>query len=155
MLFRSAALLFNVLFNYIFIFGKFGAPALGVEGAAIATLIARVVEAIILVFIVYKDNGVFAAKLAELKDLNLAFLRKSYRIILPVLLNDVLWAMASLIYSVVYGRMGTGATAALQICNTVSNMFMVVGFGLASASAIMIGNSIGEEIGRASCRERV
>ena len=52
--------------------------------------------------------------------------------------------MASLIYSVVYGRMGTGATAAVQICNTVSNMFMVVGFGLASASAIMIGNSIGE-----------
>ena len=139
-----AALLFNVLFNYIFIFGKCGAPALGVEGAAIATLIARVVEAIILVFIVYKDNGVFAAKLAELKDLNLDFLRKSYWIILPVLLNDVLWAMASLIYSVVYGRMGTGATAAVQICNTVSNMFMVVGFGLASASAIMIGNSIGE-----------
>ena len=139
-----AALLFNVLFNYIFIFGKFGAPALGVEGAAIATLIARVVEAIILVFIVYKDNGVFAAKLTELKDLNLDFLRKSYWIILPVLLNDVLWAMASLIYSVVYGRMGTGATAAVQICNTVSNMFMVVGFGLASASAIMIGNSIGE-----------
>ena len=62
---------------------------------------------------------------------------------LPVLLNDVLWAMASLIYSVVYGRIGTG-TAAVQICNTVSNMFMVVGFGLASASAIMIGNSIGE-----------
>ena len=139
-----AALLFNVFFNYILIFGKFGAPALGVEGAAIATLIARVVEAIILVFIVYKDNGVFAAKLTELKDLNLDFLRKSYWIILPVLLNDVLWAMASLIYSVVYGRMGTGATAAVQICNTVSNMFMVVGFGLASASAIMIGNSIGE-----------
>ncbi|MDR7855256.1 MATE family efflux transporter [Tissierella sp.] len=139
-----AALLCNVFFNYILIFGKFGAPALGVEGAAIATLIARVVEAIALVFLVYKDNGVFAAKLRELKDLNLDFFKKSYRIILPVLLNDVLWAMASLIYSVVYGRMGTGATAAIQICNTVSNMFMVVTFGMASASAIMIGNSIGE-----------
>jgi Na+-driven multidrug efflux pump len=72
------------------------------------------------------------------------FFKKSYSIILPVLLNDVLWAMASLIYSVVYGRMGTGATAAIQICNTVSNMFMVVTFGMASASAIMVGNSIGE-----------
>ncbi len=139
-----AALLCNVFFNYILIFGKFGAPALGVGGAAIATLIARVIEAIALVFLVYKDNGVFAAKLTELKDLNLDFFKKSYKVILPVLLNDVLWAMASLIYSVVYGRMGTGATAAIQICNTVSNMFMVVTFGMASASAIMIGKSIGE-----------
>lgn len=138
------ALLCNVFFNYVLIFGKFGAPALGVEGAAIATLIARAVEAIILVFLVYKDNGVFAANLTELKDLNVEFFKKSYKIILPVLLNDVFWAVASLIYSVVYGRMGTGATAAVQICNTVSNMFMVVTFGMASASAIMVGNSIGE-----------
>ena len=139
-----AALLCNVFFNYILIFGKFSAPALGVEGAAIATLIARVVEAIILVFLVYKDNGVLAANLTELKDINLDFVKKSYKIIVPVLLNDVLWAIASLIYSVVYGRMGTGPTAAVQITNTVSNMFMVVTFGMASASAIMVGNSIGE-----------
>ena len=139
-----AALLCNVFLNYVLIFGKLGAPALGVEGAAIATLIARVLEAIILVILVYKDNGVLAANASELLDLSRDFFKKSYTIILPVLLNDVLWAMASLIYSVVYGRMGTGATAAIQICNTVSNMFMVVTFGMASASAIMVGNSIGE-----------
>ena len=139
-----AALLCNVFLNYVLIFGKLGAPALGVEGAAIATLIARVLEAIILVILVYKDNGVLAANASELLDLSTNFFKKSYSIILPVLLNDVLWAMASLIYSVVYGRMGTGATAAIQICNTVSNMFMVVTFGMASASAIMVGNSIGE-----------
>lgn len=139
-----AALLCNVFFNYILIFGKLGAPALGVEGAALATLIARAVEAIILLYLVYKNNGVFAANLKELISIDLNFTKKSYKIILPVLLNDVFWALASIIYSVVYGRMGTGATAAVQIVNTVSNMFMVVTFGLASASAIMIGNSIGE-----------
>ena len=139
-----AALLCNVFFNYILIFGKLGAPALGVEGAAIATLIARAVEATILVLLVYKDNGVFAANLKELTDINTDFFKKSYKIILPVLLNDIFWALASLVYSGVYGRMGTGTTAAVQITNTVSNMFMVVTFGLASASAIMIGNSIGE-----------
>lgn len=139
-----AALLCNVFFNYILIFGKLGAPALGVEGAALATLIARAVEAIILLYLVYKNNSVFAASLKELINIDLIFTKKSYKIILPVLLNDVFWALASIIYSVVYGRMGTGATAAVQIVNTVSNMFMVVTFGLASASAIMIGNSIGE-----------
>lgn len=139
-----AALFINVFFNYVLIFGKFGAPALGIEGAAIATLIARVVETIIILFLVYKDRGVFAANISELKDINIEFFKKSYRIILPVLLNDIIWAIASLIYSIVYGRMGTGATASVQICNTVSNMFMIVTFGLANASAIMIGRSIGE-----------
>ncbi len=139
-----AALLSNVLLNYIFIFGKFGAPALGVEGAAIATLISRVIEMIVIIFLVYKDNGVLAAKVSELKDLSMGFIKKSYKVIVPVLLNDVLWASASLIYSVVYGRMGTGAAATVQICNTVSNMFMVVTFGMASASSIMIGKSIGQ-----------
>lgn len=138
------ALLCNVFFNYILIFGKLGAPALGVEGAAIATLISRAVETILLLLFVYKEKGVLAASLRELTDLSIGFFKKSYKIIMPVLLNDVFWAMASLIYSVVYGRMGTGATAAVQICNTVSNMFMVVTFGIASASSIMIGNSIGE-----------
>lgn len=134
----------NIFLNYVLIFGKFGAPALGVEGAAIATLIARVIEAIVLLFIVYRTKGVFAAGLKELIDLNKDFAKRSYGIILPVLLNDVFWAMGSLIYSIVYGRMGTEATASVQICNTVSNMFMVVAFGLSNSSAIMIGNSIGE-----------
>lgn len=140
-----AALLCNVFFNYAFIFGKFGAPALGVEGDAIATLIARVVETIVIVFLVYKGNGVLAAKLRDFKDLNVAFFKRSYKIILPVLLNDILWGMASIMYSVVYGRMGTGAIASVQICNTVSNMFMVVTFGMVNAASIMIGNSIGED----------
>ena len=138
------ALICNVVLNYMLIFGNFGAPALGVRGAALATLIARVFETIILIVMVYRGRGILAASLSELKDLNSRFFKRSYMIILPVLLNDVLWGMASLIYSVVYGRMGTGATATIQIANTVSNMFMVVTFGMASASAIMIGNSVGQ-----------
>src|SRR5690606_9602688 len=71
--------------------------------------------------------------------------KKSYKVIFPVILNDICWALASLVYAVVYGRIGTQAVAAVQICNTVNNLFMVVGYGLSSSSAIMIGNSIGED----------
>jgi len=62
------------------IFGKFGAPALGVEGAAAATLVARVVEVIILIISIYKSNGVFKATLKELTDINLDFLRNHIRL---------------------------------------------------------------------------
>ncbi|MDD4780676.1 MAG: MATE family efflux transporter [Tissierellia bacterium] len=138
------SLLINVFFNYMLIFGKFGAPALGVSGAAVATVIARVAETIILIFLIYKSKDVLAASIKELTDFNFEFVKKSYKVIFPVILNDICWGLASLVYAAVYGRIGTQAVAAVQICNTVNNLFMVVGYGLSSSSAIMIGNSIGE-----------
>lgn len=143
MLISGLALLCNVFFNYLFIFGKFGAPAMGVEGAALATLIARTVEAFCLIALIYGKKGVLAASFAELADVNREFIKKSYRTILPVILNDICWGLGSLVYAAVYGRMGTQAVAAIQISNTITNLFMVVIFGLSSATAVMVGNSIG------------
>ncbi|NLC52407.1 MAG: MATE family efflux transporter, partial [Firmicutes bacterium] len=139
----TVALVCNVFFNYMLIFGKFGAPALGVAGAAIATVIARIVETCTLVAVVYWQRGVLAATLNELCDFNFSFIWKAYRTIIPVLLNEICWGLASLIYAVVYGRMGTQAVATIQIVNTITNLFMVVIFGMSSAAAVMIGNQIG------------
>lgn len=151
MLISVIALVTNAFFNYVFIFGKFGAPAMGVEGAALATLIARILEAAVLMVSVYSGKGVLAASIRELRDVTFGFVRKSYKTILPVILNDVCWGLASLVYSGVFGRMGTQAFAAIQICNTVNNLFMVAIFGISSAAAVMVGNSIGagdEKLGR-------
>ncbi|NLW60187.1 MAG: MATE family efflux transporter [Firmicutes bacterium] len=139
----TVALVCNVFFNYMLIFGKFGAPALGVAGAAIATVIARVVETGVLVAVIYWRRGVLAASFGELRAFDRRFVRKAYQTIIPVILNDICWGLASLIYAVVYGRMGTQAVATIQIVNTITNLFMVVIFGLSSAAAVMIGNSIG------------
>ena len=143
MLISSIALISNVIFNYIFIFGKFGAPAMGVEGAALATLIARTIEVIALIATVYLSRSVVAASLRELTDISFAFVKKAYQTITPVILNDVSFGLASILYVAVYGRMGTHAVAAVQICNTINNIFMVVIFSMSSAAAVMIGNSIG------------
>lgn len=144
MLISVIALICNIFFNYMLIFGNFGAPAMGVEGAAMATVIARVVETTILLIYVYAGKGVMAAALRELTDVTFGFLVKSYQTIFPVILNDICWGLASLVYVAVYGRMGVQAVAAIQICNTVNNLFMVVIIGMASAAAVMVGNSIGE-----------
>jgi Na+-driven multidrug efflux pump len=114
-----------------------------VVGAALATLIARVLETIILLIVVYSKEGPLRSTIKELFHFDLAYVKRAYQTILPVILNDIFWGLASLVYIAVYGRLGTQAVAAIQIVNTVNNLFMVVAFGLSSAAAVLIGNSIG------------
>lgn len=143
MVISAAALVVNAFFNYMLIFGHFGAPALGVEGAAWATVIARVVETILLVGVIYYRKGILAATMSELTDFTFGYLLQAYQTIGPVIFNDICWGLASMVYSMVYGRMGTPAVASIQICNTITNLFMVVFFGMSNAAAVMVGNSIG------------
>lgn len=143
MLVSLAALVCNIFFNYMFIFGNFGAPALGVQGAALATLIARAIETAIIIIFVYAEKGVLAASPRELTDFNRQYVKRSYATILPVILNDICWGSASLVYTMVYGRMGTQAVAAIQIVNTITNLFLIFIFGISNAAAVMIGNVIG------------
>lgn len=143
MLISAVALICNAFFNYMFIFGKFGAPAMGVEGAALATVIARLIEILALIAFVYNKKSVLAASFAELTDINFKYFKQAYRTIFPVILNDICWGLGSLVYAAVYGRMGTQAVAAVQISNTVSNLFLVAIFGMSNAAAVMVGNSIG------------
>ncbi|HHX74095.1 MAG TPA: MATE family efflux transporter [Firmicutes bacterium] len=143
MMISGVALFVNAFFNYVLIFGKLGFPELGVAGAAMATVIARVLETVILVASVYLSNGVLAAKFKELTSFTLQYAKDTYRIVLPTLFNDINFGLANLIYQAVYGWMGSQAVAAVQICNTINNMFMIVVFGLGNAATVMIGNSIG------------
>jgi len=143
MVISAGALLVNIFFNYMLIFGNFGAPALGVEGAALATVIARVVETVLLITFVYSGKGILAASLSEMTDFTFDFVKKSYRTILPVVFNELCWGLASLVYVAVYGRMGTQEVATIQICNTINNLFLIIAFGLSSAASVMVGNSIG------------
>ncbi|WP_293396883.1 MATE family efflux transporter [Peptoclostridium sp.] len=143
MIVSTVALLLNTVLNYGLIFGNLGLPQLGVAGAAIATVIARLAESIFIVAYVYAKNGPLAGRLGELVDIDSKFMGKVIHIIMNVVLNEACWGFGFVAYSVVYGRIGTQAIAAVQICNTIQNIFMVVIFGMASASAVMIGNCIG------------
>lgn len=151
MVISAIALVCNAFLNYVFIFGKLGSPEMGVLGAALATVIARVIEAGLLIIYVYAGKGVLAASLRDLTDVTYDFVKRSYRTIFPVILNDICWGLGTVVYLAVYGRMGTQAVAAIQICNTVNNLFLVGIFGMSNAAAVMVGNSIGageEDLGR-------
>ena len=147
MICSSISLGLNIILNYIFIFGKFGMPALGTSGAALATVIARIVELILLVSYVYfikSDYELrFTFKDIKLinKDLFKAFISKT----IPVFFNDTLWAFGTVLYAVAYSKAGTSAIAASQIASSTGNFFIMTSVCIAIGSSIMIGNELGAD----------
>lgn len=143
MIVSAIALLTNTFLNWVFIFGNLGAPAMGVKGAAIATLIARILETIILVAYIYISKSVLAGRLNELFCFKREFVKMIFITMIPVMLNEACWGLGSVMYNVIYGRIGTQAIASVQIATTVYNLFMVVIFGIGSAALVIVGKEIG------------
>lgn len=137
------AVLINIAGNYIFIFGKLGSPALGVAGAALGTTIARVCEMVILVSVIYWRKGVLAAKFKELIDISKHLIIRVAKPITLVVLNELCWGFGVVVYAAAYGHISAGASASIQISNTITNLSTVMVFGMASAAATMVGNKIG------------
>lgn len=133
----------NIFFNYMFIFGKFGAPALEAKGAAIATLIARCAECVILLVIVYIGKGPAASGIKEMASVDKKFLRLFFVTATPVILNEFMWGLGVTMYSLVYGRMGDAAMATITITQSIEQVAQVVFMGLGSAAGIILGNELG------------
>ncbi len=146
MLISTVSLATNALLNFVLIFGYFGFPRLEIEGAAIATVIARFIEALSLICWVYfiRKDGVLSATLKDAAKLSRGYIKTILITAMPVILNDVSWSLGMTMYSAAYARLGTTAMAAIQIANTVQNIFIVISIGLASSCAVMLGNTIGE-----------
>ncbi len=135
----------NGVFNYMLIFGKFGFPKLGIKGAAYGTLIARIVEVAFILYSIYSGDGPLAGSIKEMTDWNKDFLKKYFKTTYPVILNEALWSLGNVLYSIAYAKIGTEAAAAVQILNTIQNIFMVMTRGLANACTVMVGNKIGAD----------
>ena len=139
-----AALVVNMGLNRVLIFGAGPVPALGVTGAAAATVSARFVEFIILTAASYKQKNEAAGTAAELLSFNRAFAGRFLSITVPVIGNEIIWALGITVQNVIFARTGTGAAAAFNITNTVSQLAWVMFIGLGNGAAVLIGKRIGE-----------
>ncbi len=135
----------NIILNYLLIFGKFGFPAMGVNGAALATSISRFVEGFVLLGIIYYKKYPIAATFAEMFTFDTPFFKKIMATCWPVILNEFFWVTGASLYSLVYARIGTESIAAVNIVASIENFMLIPFFGMFHAGAIMIGNSIGAQ----------
>lgn len=143
MMISGISFITNTVFNYLFIFGKFGVPALGVKGAALGTLFARIIEIGFLFYVVYRNVGPLTATVKDLIDWDKSFIKRYIDTISPVIINETFWSLGQIMYSIAYARLGKEATAAVQLTTTIQNIFFVLVRGLANACAVIIGNKIG------------
>jgi len=140
----SISLLVNIFFNWVFIFGKFGINPMGIQGAAIATVMSRLTEfTITLIFIMYFEKKI-NLKLKELKNLDKEIIRVFKKASTPIILNELFWAIGSTMISIIVGRMGTEVVAGNSINNVTNQFATLFIFGLSSASSVIIGNTIGK-----------
>lgn len=141
----SISLIVNVMLNWILIFGKFGFPALEVEGAAIATLIARGVELAIVIWYAIFRNKVVRIRIKDMYHFDSALVKDFLKYVSPVVVNELLWGLGMAAYAAIIGRLGSPAVAANSVAQVARQLAMVVVFGIASATAIYLGKTIGEK----------
>jgi putative MATE family efflux protein len=133
----------NVFLNWVLIFGKLGMPALGVSGAAIATLIARIAEfGVTFRHVRFIDKNL----LLRVKDLALRsreLLSDFFRYGIPVILGDIFWGIGGSAQVAILGRLGTEVLAANTIAANLFQFFSVMVYGIANASGVIIGRTVG------------
>jgi putative MATE family efflux protein len=136
----------NTTLNYLLINGNFGFPAMGIEGAAIATLISSMLGAIIFALYIFTTKrSEFRVKISLIKTITKDFLRKLLKKALPVALNETLWGLGMTLYLIAFSFVSADAIPSYHISNQIMSMFWVFNAGVASACAVMLGNKLGEE----------
>ncbi|WP_206458428.1 MATE family efflux transporter [Anaerovorax sp. IOR16] len=134
----------NTVLNYLLIFGNFGMPALGVVGAAVATVIARVLELTVLIIVIFVRKNKICGKFQDFFGWDRKFARRILNNAIPTTLNEALWGAGTAAYNAVYGRMGITEFAAIQASTTINSMFILAIFSLGDALLILVGQRLGK-----------
>ncbi|MEG0012611.1 MAG: MATE family efflux transporter [Clostridium sp.] len=138
------SLIVNTFFNWVFIFGNLGAPKLGIAGAAIGTVIARICEfTAIIIFMVFFEKKL-QIKIRDLMYVDKKLVKHYLKNCMPVVFNELLWSIGVSMSGVVVGRLGTEVVAANSINNVINQLVTVFIQGVGNAAAAIIGNAVGE-----------
>ena len=137
-------LITNICLNYCLIYGNLGFPELGARGAAIATMVSRILECLAVIWYVRFRDKKLMLRLRHFGRMNITLLRAYIRKGIPVFLSNAFWALAMTIQLGILGRLGPSSITANSIANTLFQIITVVTYASASAASVMISKVIGE-----------
>jgi putative MATE family efflux protein len=138
------AIFTNTFLNYILIFGNFGFPVLGVEGAAIATTASRFVEFFLMLYLLVSKGQFFKTSLKDVLLIDKKLLSSIIVMALPLLLNELFWSTGQTVFLHAYSRRGDQALAAMNITSAISQLVFVTFGAIATAVAVLVGNTLGK-----------
>ena len=138
------SLVVNVVVNALLIFGLCGFPKLGIVGAAIGTLCARITETVMVLVYDRTRNRDVRIRLYDMFHIDRVLLRDYMVYAMPVVLNELMWGLGSSANTAVIGHMGSAAVAANSVAQVARQLATVVVFGISNATAIYLGKTIGE-----------
>jgi putative MATE family efflux protein len=134
----------NTLLNYCLIGGNMGFPALGIQGAAVATAAACGLEVTALLSVTYIRKMIPAANFSEFRLFRKNLIRDYLKVVAPVVGGELFWALGEAQFQLVYARMGTAVIAGMSIFSSIQRLTVVIIGGVAGATSIIVGKSIGE-----------
>lgn len=134
----------NVFFNYVFIFGAFGAPVLGVRGAAVGTILARCSELLLVTIYMYAKEDTIGFRFSDCFRLKNEMIQDYTRHSLPVLGNELLWGLGISVTAAIIGRIGSVFVTANSIAAVLNQLALVSVIGVGNAAAVITGKLIGE-----------
>lgn len=134
----------NIFLNYALIYGKFGAPEMGIKGAAVATLISRLIELIVvIIYILYIDKKL-KMKLHNLFKADKQMFADYIKTGLPLMMSSISWGIAMSIQGAIIGRLVESAIAANSIATTLFQVATVIAYASSNVACVLIGKTIGE-----------
>lgn len=140
----GAAFLTNTFLNYLLIFGSWGAPKLGVAGAALATMIARGLEMSLILYMVFGRKNKLCGPIREFFSYTKSSAVKIVKNAVPTTINETMWGLGTSLYVAAFARIGVTEGAAVQACSTINNLFIMAAFSIGDATLILVGQKLGE-----------
>lgn len=144
MIAASIGVVTNTFFNYCLIYGNFGFPQMDEKGAAIATIIARIVEMAVIMIIVWFKDCHLKGKISSYFNISKSMIKEIIRVSTPVMCTESMWILGTIGLSIAYARLGTDQAACVQIADVVSSISAIIFMGIANSAAVIIGRTIGE-----------